>query len=99
VRAEAYLAAHQGSEAAVEFQKILYHSAIVVNQRTPYVLQGAAAKAKAAYQERRPRCPIPETSASGIHETAVNPVPDSTFGQILKSQPGHVSQVALKFSF
>jgi hypothetical protein len=26
-------------------------------------------------------------------------ISDSTFGQILKSQPGRVSQVALKFSF
>jgi ATP/maltotriose-dependent transcriptional regulator MalT len=61
VRAEAYLAAHQGSKAAVEFQKILYHSGIVVNQpigalahlglaRTQ-VLQGDTDKAKAAYQD------------------------------------------------
>ena len=61
VRAEAYLAAHQGSEAAVEFEKILYHPGIVVNQpigalahlglARSYVLQGDTAKAKAAYQD------------------------------------------------
>jgi serine/threonine protein kinase/tetratricopeptide (TPR) repeat protein len=61
VRAEAYLAAHQGSEAAVEFQKILYHPGIVVNQpigalahlglARAYVLEGDTAKAKAAYQD------------------------------------------------
>ncbi len=61
VRAEAYLAAHQDSEAAVEFQKILYHPGVVVNQpigalahlglARAYVMQGATAKAKAAYQD------------------------------------------------
>jgi tetratricopeptide (TPR) repeat protein len=61
VRAGAYLAAHQGSEAAVEFQKILYHPGVVVNQpigalahlglARAYLLQGDTAKAKAAYQD------------------------------------------------
>jgi serine/threonine protein kinase/tetratricopeptide (TPR) repeat protein len=61
VRAQAYLAAHQGSEAALEFQKILDHPGIVVNQpigalarlglARAYVLQGDTAKAKAAYQD------------------------------------------------
>jgi eukaryotic-like serine/threonine-protein kinase len=32
VRAEAYLAAHQGSEAAAEFQKILDYRGIVINE-------------------------------------------------------------------
>jgi eukaryotic-like serine/threonine-protein kinase len=32
VRADAYLAAHQGSGAAVQFQNILYHPGVVVNQ-------------------------------------------------------------------
>ena len=32
VRGEAYLAAHQGKEAAAEFQKILDHRGIVVNE-------------------------------------------------------------------
>jgi TolA-binding protein len=61
VGGEAYLAAHQGSEAAVEFQKILDHRGVVVNEpigalahlglaRT-YVLQGNTAKARAAYQD------------------------------------------------
>jgi eukaryotic-like serine/threonine-protein kinase len=59
VRGEAYLTAHQGSEAAVEFQKILDHRGIVVNGpigalarlglARAYVLQGDSAKAKAAY--------------------------------------------------
>ena len=61
VRGEAYLAAGQGSAAAVEFQKILDHSGIVWNCWTgalahlqigrAYVLQGDTAKAKAAYQD------------------------------------------------
>ena len=61
VRGEAYLAAHQASEAAAEFQKILGHSGIVVNEPIgalahlqlgrAYAMQGDAAKAKAAYQD------------------------------------------------
>jgi len=61
IRGEAYLAAHQGPEAAAEFQKILDHRGIVVNSAMGalahlglarvYVLQGDTAKAKAAYQD------------------------------------------------
>jgi tetratricopeptide (TPR) repeat protein len=61
VRGEAYLAAHDGKEAAVEFQKILDHSGIVLNQPIgvlahlglgrAYLLQGDTAKARAAYQD------------------------------------------------
>ncbi len=61
VRAEAYLAARQGSEAAVEFQKIVNQAGVVVNQpigalahlglARAYVLQGDTAKAKGAYQD------------------------------------------------
>ena len=61
VRGEAYLAARQGSEAAAEFQKILDHRGLVLNQPIgalahlglgrAYVLQGDTAKAKAAYQD------------------------------------------------
>jgi serine/threonine protein kinase/tetratricopeptide (TPR) repeat protein len=61
VRGEAYLAARQGSEAAAEFQKILDHPGIVVNQPIAalahlglgraYVLQGDIPRAKAAYQD------------------------------------------------
>ena len=61
VRGEAYLAAHQASEAAVEFQKILDHRGIVVNEPIgvlallqlgrAYAMQGDTAKAKAAYQD------------------------------------------------
>jgi tetratricopeptide (TPR) repeat protein len=61
VRGEAHLAAGQGSEAAAEFQKILGHPGIVLNQpiaalahlgrALAYVLQGNVAKAKAAYQD------------------------------------------------
>ena len=61
VRGEAYLAAHQGSEAAVEFQKILDHRGIVLNSpigalahlqiARAYAMQGDTAKAKAAYQD------------------------------------------------
>jgi serine/threonine protein kinase/tetratricopeptide (TPR) repeat protein len=61
VRGEAYLAARQGSEAAAEFQKILNHPGVVLNQpigalahlglARAYVLQSDTAKAKAAYQD------------------------------------------------
>jgi predicted Zn-dependent protease len=61
VRGEAYLAAHQGSEAAAEFQKILDHRGAVVNEPIgalarlqlgrAYAVQGDAAKARAAYQD------------------------------------------------
>ena len=61
VRGEAYLAMHKGREAAAEFQKILDHRGIVVNDpigalahlglARAYVLQGDTAKAKAAYQD------------------------------------------------
>jgi serine/threonine protein kinase/tetratricopeptide (TPR) repeat protein len=61
LRAEAYLAARQGSEAAIEFQKIVNHAGVVVNQpigalarlglARAYVLQGDTAKAKGAYQD------------------------------------------------
>ena len=59
VRGEAYLAARQGREAAVEFQKILDHRGIVVSEPIgalahlqlgrAYVQSGNTAKAKAAY--------------------------------------------------
>jgi len=61
VRGEAYLAAHQGSEAAAEFQKILDHRGIVLNEpigalahlgrARAFALQGDTAKARAAYQD------------------------------------------------
>jgi eukaryotic-like serine/threonine-protein kinase len=61
VRGEAYLAARQGSEAAAEFQKIIDHRGLVLNQPIgalahlglgrAYVLQGDTVKAKAAYQD------------------------------------------------
>jgi Tfp pilus assembly protein PilF len=61
VRGEAYLAAHQGREAATEFQKILDHRGIVLNEpigalahlgvARAFAMQGDAAKARAAYQD------------------------------------------------
>jgi Flp pilus assembly protein TadD/predicted Ser/Thr protein kinase len=61
VRAEAYLAGHQGSEAVTEFQKILDHRGIVVNApigalahlglARANALEGDTGKARAAYQE------------------------------------------------
>ena len=61
VRGEAFLVAHRGSEAAVEFQKILDHRGIVLNEpigalahlqiARAYAMQGDTAKAKAAYQD------------------------------------------------
>jgi Tfp pilus assembly protein PilF len=59
VRGEAYLAGHQGSEAAAEFQKILDQRGVVQNEpigalahlglARAYVLQGETTKARAAY--------------------------------------------------
>jgi eukaryotic-like serine/threonine-protein kinase len=61
VRGEAYLAVHQGREAATEFQKILDHRGAVGNESIgalahrglarAYTLQGETAKSRAAYQD------------------------------------------------
>ncbi len=61
VRGEAYLAAHQGGEAAAEFQKILDHRGIVLNEPISalahlqlgraYAMSGDTSKAKTAYQD------------------------------------------------
>jgi tetratricopeptide (TPR) repeat protein len=61
VRGEAYLAARQGSKAAAEFQKILDHRGLVLNQPIgalahlglgrAYALSGDTTKAKSAYQD------------------------------------------------
>jgi eukaryotic-like serine/threonine-protein kinase len=61
MRGEAYLSGHQGKEAAAEFQKILDHRGIVLNEPIgalahlqvgrAYAMQGDTAKAKAAYQD------------------------------------------------
>jgi len=61
VRGEAYLAAHKGREAAAEFQKILDHRGIVLNEPIgalahlqlgrAYAMSGDSAKARAAYQD------------------------------------------------
>jgi len=61
LRGESYLAAHQGGEAAAEFQKILDHRGVVVNGPIgalahlqlgrAYALQGDAGKARVAYQD------------------------------------------------
>jgi DNA-binding winged helix-turn-helix (wHTH) protein/tetratricopeptide (TPR) repeat protein len=61
VRGEAYLAAHKGNEAAAEFQKILGHRGIVLNEPIgalahlqlgrAYALEGDTAKSRAAYQD------------------------------------------------
>jgi len=61
VRGEAYLAAHRGGEAAAEFQKILDHRGIVLNEPIgalahlqlgrAYALQGDSAKSRGAYQD------------------------------------------------
>jgi hypothetical protein len=61
VRGEAYLAAQDGSKAAIEFQKIIDHQGVVGNEpigalahlglARACVLQGDTAKAKAAYQD------------------------------------------------
>jgi eukaryotic-like serine/threonine-protein kinase len=61
LRGQAYLAAHQGSKAAAEFQRILDHGGIVLNEpigalarlglARAYVSQGDTVKARAAYQD------------------------------------------------
>jgi predicted Zn-dependent protease len=61
VRGEGYLAAHHGSEAATEFQKILDWRGVVLNEpigalahlglARAFVLQGASTKARIAYQD------------------------------------------------
>jgi serine/threonine protein kinase/tetratricopeptide (TPR) repeat protein len=61
IRGEAYLAAHQGTQAAAEFQKILDHPGLVVNSPIgalahlglgrAYVFAGDNAKAKTAYED------------------------------------------------
>jgi len=61
LRGEAYLAAHQGSAAVVEFQKILDHPGIVVNEpigalahlglARAYALSGENVKSRTAYQD------------------------------------------------
>jgi tetratricopeptide (TPR) repeat protein len=61
VRGLAYLAAHQGAEAAGEFQKILDHRGIVLSDPIgalahlqlgrAYALSGDKSKAKSAYQD------------------------------------------------
>ena len=61
VRGEAYLAAHQGAEAAAEFQKILDHRGLVLGDPMDgvarlqlgraFAMSGETIKAKAAYQD------------------------------------------------
>jgi hypothetical protein len=61
VRGEAYLASHQGAEAAAEFQKILDWPGVALNEpiaalaplglARAYALAGDALKSRAAYQE------------------------------------------------
>jgi serine/threonine protein kinase/tetratricopeptide (TPR) repeat protein len=61
VRGETYLAAHQGAKVAAEFQKILDHRGIVVNEPIgalahlqngrAYAMQGDTARARVAYQD------------------------------------------------
>ena len=61
LRGEAFVAAHQGSAAVVEFQKILDHPGVIANSpigalahlglARAYALSGDTAKAQAAYQD------------------------------------------------
>ena len=61
IRGQAYLAAHKGTAAAVEFKKVIDHSGIVLNQPIgslahlqlgrAYALAGDAVKARGAYQD------------------------------------------------
>jgi hypothetical protein len=61
LRGEAYLAERRGQDAAVEFQKIINHRGVVLNDpigalahlgvARSFVMEGDAAKARAAYQD------------------------------------------------
>jgi eukaryotic-like serine/threonine-protein kinase len=61
VRGQVYLAAHHASKAASEFQKILDHRGVIINEPIgalahlqvgrAYAMQGDSVKAKAAYQD------------------------------------------------
>ena len=61
VRGEAYLMAHRGAEAAAEFQKVIDHRGLVVNNPTgalahvqlgrAYAVMGDSSKAKSEYRE------------------------------------------------
>jgi len=61
VRGQAYLAAHDGSEAAAEFQRIIDQRGVVGNEpigalahlglARAYALEGDTAKARAAYND------------------------------------------------
>jgi len=61
VRGQAYLAARNGTAAAVEFKKLINHPGIVLNQPTgslahlqlgrAYAMEGDSAKARAAYED------------------------------------------------
>jgi DNA-binding winged helix-turn-helix (wHTH) protein/Flp pilus assembly protein TadD len=61
VRGEAYLAAHRGAEAAAEFQKIVAHRGLVLNEPIgaltrlqlgrAYVLSGDTVKGRASYEQ------------------------------------------------
>ena len=61
IRGQAYLSVHLGREAVTEFQKILDHRGIVLNEPIgalahlqlgrAYAMEGDTAKAKAAYQD------------------------------------------------
>jgi Tfp pilus assembly protein PilF len=61
LRGKAYLSAHQGGAAAAEFNEILAHPSLVLNNpigalahlglARAYAMQGDTAKAKAAYQD------------------------------------------------
>jgi hypothetical protein len=58
VAGEAYLAAHQGSEAAAEFQKILDHRGIVLNEpigALAHLGPGTRLRAPGRYRQE-PRC-------------------------------------------
>ena len=61
VRGQAYLVGHQGTEAAADFQRILDHRGVVLNQPIgalahlqigrAYTLSGDKSKARAAYKD------------------------------------------------
>ena len=57
LRGQAYLDAHQGAQAAAEFQKMLddpiqaFRGLPTLGMARAYVLQGGTAKAKTAYQD------------------------------------------------
>ena len=65
VRGEAYLAAHQGKEAAAEFQKILDHRGVVANEPIGALARISKSAESMPSRATPPRRPIKTSSRCG----------------------------------